>query len=225
MENFDRLTRMHEQQPIPDYETPPSQDNVPKARADAPFPKILSILLIVGLIATAIYTLLHPINKVKLKFFLFRNCTIQVEALGLGHFESKNIRIDGNLIMVGDTHYYEVDGDTIYEYVKTGKNTWAKVPTDEEWVEDLESGRLLLEKSSYKRVKGKLFTWRLKNSVAETVDGLYSINLKRDAGKIAIVGYSSGTQITMRFTRFGRTHIDPPWEEPGMIVNSADDEG
>ena len=129
------------------------------------------------------------------------------------------------MIQVGDARYYEVDGDTVYEYVRTGKNTWLRIPTDDYQTEELGLGNQLLDKKSYKRVKGKLFTWRLKNSVAETVDGLSSVNLKRDAGKIAIVGYSGGAQVTLRFTRFGRTHIDPPWEEPGMIVDSASDDG
>lgn len=225
MENFDRIGKIRDQQPIPDYETPPSQDRDAKVRASAPFPKFLAILLIAALVLTVVYAFLHPINKLKVKFFLFRNCTIQVVAQGIGGYETKKIRIDGNLIQVGDARYYEVDGDTVYEYVRTGKNTWIRIPTDDYQAEDLELGNQLMDRKSYKRVKGKLFTWRLKNSVAETVDGLSSINLKRDAGKIAIVGYSGGAQVTMRFTRFGRTHIDPPWEEPGMIVTDASDEG
>ena len=84
MENFDRITKIREQQPIPDYEAPSSKDDAAKARTHAPFPKILSIILIAALIFTVIYAFLHPINKIKLKFFLFRNCTIQVVAKGLG---------------------------------------------------------------------------------------------------------------------------------------------
>ena len=225
MENFDRITKIREQQPIPDYEIPSARDDVAKVRARLLFPKILSILLIAVLVLTVVYAFLHPTNKVKVKFFLFRNCTIQVVAQGMGGYETQKIRIDGNLIQVGDARYYEIDGDTVYEYVKTGKNTWIRIPTDDYQAEDLELGNQLMDRKSYKRVKGKLFTWRLKNSVAETVDGLSSINLKRDAGKIAIVGYSGGAQVTMCFTRFGRTHIDPPWEEPGMIVTDASDEG
>ena len=222
MENFDRITKIREQQPIPDYEAPSARDDAAKVRACTLFPRILSLLLIAALVLTVVYVFLHPINKVKVKFFLFRNCTIQVVAKGLGEYETKKIRIDGNLIQVGGARYYEVDGDTIYEYVRTGEKTWLRIPADDEWTEDLESGEKLLDKSNYKKVKGKLFTWRLKNSVAETVHGLSSINLKRDGGKIAIVGYSFGAQVTLRFTLFGRTHIDPPWEEPGMSVETAD---
>ena len=217
MDSFDRLNKIREQEPTVACEIPSSEQNVAKARAYPPLPKIVSIILIAVLLLTAVYTFLHPIYKVKLKFFLFRSCTIEVVATSLGGYQTRDVRIDGNLINVG-ADYYEIDGDVIYKYVKTGKNTWQKTVSDEEWTEDLELGDKLLDKSNYKRVKGRLFAWRLKNSVAETIDELSSITLERDAGKIAIMGYYNGVRISLRFTLFGRTRIDPPWEEPGMIV-------
>ena len=54
MENFDRITKIREQQPIPDYETPPARDDVAKVRARLLFPKILSILLIAVLVLTVV---------------------------------------------------------------------------------------------------------------------------------------------------------------------------
>ena len=217
MDRFDRINNIREQQPIPEYEMPSSQDKVAKARNYVPFPKIVAIILIAALILTAIYALLHPIDKINLKFFLFGNCTIQVVTTSFGEYETKDVLIDGNLIKVGD-EYYEIDGDMIYTYVKIEDNIWQRRPADEELTKHLEAGNKLLDKNSYKRVKGKLFAWRLKNSVAETISGLSSITLERDGGKIAIVGYGYGEKISLRFTRFGKTEIDPPWEEPGMNV-------
>ena len=214
MDNFDRINNIREQQ---SHEMTSSQHNVAIARAEAPLPKIVAVLLIALLILTAIYAFLHPVDKIKLNFFLFRNCTIEVVATAWGEYETKNTRIDGNLIMIGD-NYYEIDGNTIYEYVKTGKYTWTRIQSDEEWTEDVELGNKLLDKNNYIRVKERLFAWRLKDSVAKTIEELSSITLERDAGKIAIVGYYKGVRIALRFTLFGRTKIDPPWKEPGMKV-------
>ena len=214
MDNFDKLNNIREQQ---FYDMPPSQENVDRVRNKSPLPKIVSIILIVALILTGIYTLLHPIHKIMLKFFLFRNCTIEVVATAWMEHETRDVLIDGNFIKVG-ADYYEVDGNMVYKYVKIGNNTWKRIASDEKWTEDVELGSKLLDKNNYKRVKGKLFTWRLKNSVAETIDEISSITLERDAGKIAIVGYRNGVKISLRFTLFGRTKIELPWEEPGMSL-------
>ena len=76
----------------------------------------------------------------------------------------------------------------------------------------------MLDKKNYKHKEEALFVWRLKNSVAETISELSSITLEKDGGKIAIMGNGYGEKISLRFTRFGKTEIDPPWEEPGMKV-------
>jgi hypothetical protein len=216
MDRFDRMNNIWERQPIPGGEMPSSQDKEAKARSYAPFPKIVSIILIAALILTVIYALLHPIDKINLKFFLFDNCTLQVVTTSFGKYKTKDVRIDGNLINIGDD-YYEIDGDMVYTYVKIEEDTWQRRPV-EELTSHLESANKLLDKSSYKKVKGKLFAWRLKNSVAETISELSSITLEKDGGKIAIMGNGYGEKISLRFTRFGKTEIDPPWEEPGMKV-------
>ena len=214
MDNIDRLNNIREQQFC---EMPSSQEHMDKIRNNSPLPEIVSVVLIIVLIFTAIYASLHPIHKVLFKFFVFRNCTIEIDIQNtwIGS-ETKKVLIDGNLINLGGD-YYEVDGNEVYKYIKTGKCTWERIPADEEeWTENSELGNTLLDKNNYKRVKGELFAWRLKNSVAETIDELSSITLRRDAGKIAIVGYYNGVKIAFLFALFGRTKIDPPWEEPGM---------
>ena len=215
-DRFDRINNIREQEPIQVGEMPSSQDHEVKARSYDPFPKIVAIILIAALILTAIYALLHPIDKINLNFFLFDNCTVQVVTTSFGEYNTKDVHIDGNLIKVGDD-YYEIDGDKIYTYVKIEEDTWQRRPV-EELTSHLESANKLLDKSSYKKVKGKLFAWRLKNSVAETISELSSITLEKDGGKIAIMGNGYGEKISLRFTRFGKTEIDPPWEEPGMKV-------
>lgn len=91
-------------------------------------------------------------------------------------------------------------------------NTWQRVPADTEWGEDFKTGNNLLDKNNFERVKGKLFTWTLKNSIAETIDDLSLVTLERDEGKIAIVGYYKGVRYSIRIIRFGRTKIELPWE-------------
>lgn len=217
MDGFDRINKIREQQSAMSSEIPPTEQDAVRTRACTPMYKILTITLIVVLLLTAVYAFLHPVNKIKLRFLLYRSFTIEVVATSYGQYQTKDILVDGNLINFED-EYYELDGDKIFKYVKTGKNTWKRIASDEEWTKDVELGEILLDKGNYKRVKGRLFAWRLKNSVAETVDDLSSITIERDAGKIAIVGYKNGVKISMRFIMFGKTSIDPPWEDPGVTV-------
>ena len=191
------------------FEMPQSPyDRIREYDSKPPYAKPLAIVLLVALILTAVYTLLHPLDKLKLKLFLFRNCTIEVVATGFGTYEKREILVDGNLIKIG-SDYYEVDGYLVYKYFKDWNGDWQRVLCNEEWTKDRNTGEKLLDKDSYKFDK---LTWRLKNSVAKDIDDLSHITLKRDAGKIAIVGYTFGSKIAIRFTRFGRSHIDPPWK-------------
>lgn len=217
MDNFDRLNMIRDQQAIVVGEMPLSEQDKVRVNTYSPLLKIMSVFLIIALILSVVYIFLHPINKVKVKFLLFRNCAIEVVATYYGEYASEEILIDGNLIKAGNV-YYEIDGDTVYKYEKTAKDTWKRTVVDEEEFagQDDDFVKILFDRSSYKRVKNRPFAWRLKNSVVDTVDELSSVTLERDGGKIAIVGYSNGVRISLRFTRFGRTKIDPPWEEQGM---------
>ena len=96
MDRFDRINNIREQQPIPGGEMPSSQDKTAKARSYAPFPKIVAIILIAALILTVIYALIHPIDKINLKFFLFDNCTVQVVITSFGEYKTKDVHIDVN---------------------------------------------------------------------------------------------------------------------------------
>lgn len=217
MDNFDRLNMIRDQQAIVVGDLPLSEQDKVRVSAYSPLLKIMSVFLIIALVLSVVYIFLHPINKVKVKLFLFRNCAIEVVATYYGAYASEKILIDGNLIKAGNV-YYEIDGDTVYKYEKTAKDTWMRTVADKEEIsgENEDLVKILFTRSNYKRVKNRPFAWRLKNSVADTVDELSSITLERDGGKIAIVGYSNGVRISLRFTRFGRTKIDPPWEDPGI---------
>ena len=217
MDKFNRFENAPERQYTDIYEVSSYKYDQIRRNDNPLWLRIVYKALIIFLILMAVYMLLHPIDKIMLKFFLFRNCTLEAVSTSWGERESREVLIDGNLIKVG-SDYYEVVDDQIYTYIKTGKYTWKRVLADEEWIDDRELGETLLDKSNYKLKEGKLFVWRLKNSVAETIDELSSITLERDAGKIAIVGYRYTTRIAIRFTRFGTTKIDPPWKERGMRI-------
>ncbi len=176
--------------------------------------KIVAYILLGALLLGLIYGLLHPVNKVKLKFLLTQNCTIEVVAT-YGYKETrKNILIDGNLLQVG-SEYYEIDDEKLYTYIKNYNGEWERVLSedDEFSIEDSEIGIELLKRSNYQRAKGRLFVWSLKKYVEADIDGLSNITFQRDAGKLAIVGYYNGVRISLRFTNFGKTNITPPWEK------------
>lgn len=216
MDNLDKFNMIRDQQSIAVCEMPLSDQDKVRESTYSPLLKIVSVFLIIAVILSTVYIFMHPINKIKIKFFLFRNCTIEVSATNYFGYASEKVLIDGNLIKAGNA-YYEIDGDTVYKYEKIGKNTWRRAPADEEFLDDdNEFASTLLDRGNYKRVKGRLFAWRLKNSVADTVDELSSVTLERDGGKISIIGYSDGIKVYLRFKLFGRTRINPPWEEPGM---------
>ena len=211
MDNYDRINKIREQQAMKFNEIPLSDPDVADYKKHALLYKILAIILIVVLLLSTVYTFLHPIDKIKLKAFLFRSCTIEVVASYYGYYEKEEICIDGNILNY-KSEYYEIDGSTVYKYVEMVNNTWQRVPADTEWEEDFKTGNNLLDKNNFERVKGKLFTWSLKNSIAENIDDLSLVTLERDEGKIAIVGYYKGVRYSIRFIRFGRTKIELPWE-------------
>ena len=172
-------------------------------------PKILLILL---LSLTVFYIFLHPIDKIKVKFFLTRSCTIQVR--GEGAYKDHDILIDGKFIKIGSA-YYEIDGDDIYVYRKGNKGEWEKTLYSgfDDFAKKGSFGDSLFKVSSYKRVKGKLFSWELNTDVVEPSKDFSNVTLKREDGIISLVGYEGRDRVAMRFCRFGTTHKDLPWEE------------
>ena len=172
-------------------------------------PKILLILL---LSLTVFYIFLHPIDKIRVKFFLTRNCTIQVR--GEGAYKDHDILIDGKFIKIG-SEYYEIDGDDIYVYRKGNKGEWQRnlYSNVDAFAEKVGLGDPLFKARNYKSVKGKLFTWELNTDAVELNRDFSNVTLQREDGVISLVSYEGRERVAMRFCRFGTTHIDLPWEE------------
>ena len=172
-------------------------------------PKMLFILL---LSLTVFYIFLHPIDKIRVKFFLTRSCTIQVR--GEGAYKDYDILIDGKIVKI-NSEYYEVDGDDIYVYRKGNKGEWQRnlYSNVDNLAEKVGLGDPLFKARNYKSVKGKLFTWELNTDAVELNRDFGNVTLQREDGVISLVGYEGRERVAMRFCRFGTTHIDLPWEE------------
>lgn len=107
----------------------PLNDEI-KPRNNPLWLKIIVYILLGALLLGLIYGLLHPVNKVKLKFLLTQNCTIEVVA-SYGFDEvRRNILIDGNLLQVG-SEYYEIDNGKLYSYIKNYDGEWERVLNEE----------------------------------------------------------------------------------------------
>ncbi|MBQ3013770.1 MAG: hypothetical protein IJD75_01365, partial [Clostridia bacterium] len=163
-----------------------------------------------------------------------RNCTIRVgtraltlSSLSDGFFIMSTdnvIRIDGDWIeVVSDdfynkkSDYYHIENGVIYHYYyKTANGEWIKMIYNSD-PEDEKIGSELLDKRNYTRSKENFFVWILNGDIDKQVKGLSDIRVKRVNGSLAIVGTFFVDAIeceeSIRFTKFGITKIDAPWEE------------
>ena len=168
------------------------------------------------------YISLHPIHKLKVNYFFTRSCT--VETAIVGHYlispkVEKSVLLDGDWIQRENTYssvYYKIEDGNIYHYSKDDNGKWQRSLT--ELGADFIIDPVLLDRSNYRRVKGSLFVWELKPEVAQQIDDISNIRLKRVRGNIAIVGdvcRNDGLryEISISFSRFGRTFIDAPVED------------
>ena len=177
---------------------------------------ILSILIIL----TVVYILLHPLDKLKLRYFLSRNCTIEVVSKTTPHnsnstypYESNSkVLIDGDWIEANGKYYNLVDGK-VYRYYKDMYGKWQK----ESYEIDTSMSSKLLDKKNYVRDKKNPFVWKLKEEAYEETFTLSNIRIERFAGCIAIIGETDGngydSEIILYFRAFGITDIELPWEE------------
>ena len=191
--------------------------------------KVLICLLAILLLLSFCYISLHPVNKVKVKYFLTRNCTLEITSnktmltnnfIFLG---DTTIRIDGDWIQVVSENlydekvtYYHLEDGKIHSYSQDIYGEWIKTIYNSD-PEDSEIGSALLDKSNYTRSKENFFVWILHGDIDKQVKGLSDIRVKRVNGSIAIVGtfFVNGVNCeeSIRFTKFGRTEIEAPWEE------------
>ena len=188
----------------------------------------------VFLALSVLYSLIHPLNKIKLKYALTHNYTITVSIRPIGPITNafvvsdKEIFVDGNWMQVGKTDYlfynnvkyYEFRDGVTYRYYKDMYDEWQKEIYEFNSIKDIDDilDADLLDRNNYKRAKGKLFVWELKDGVERTISNHSATNIqvRRFEGDVAIVGetYVSGQkcEIAVRFSHFGFTKIKFPWD-------------
>lgn len=211
--NFDRINTITENRTMDWNENPLPIDEDIRNKKIPLWIRIILYVLLASIVLGIFYMLLHPVNKVKLKFFLTRNCTIEIVASYGFETTRRYVYIDGNVIKIG-SECYEIDDGKLYTYIKNSKGEWERILSKEnELIENSDIGVQLLKRSNYKRAKGHLFAWSLKKDVDSDIEELSRITFQRDDGKLAIVGYSGVVRVSMRFIKFGKTEITPPWEE------------
>ena len=179
---------------------------------------ILAILIVL----VVVYIFLHPIDKIKLRYFITRDCTIEIISKNTPHnsnwivpSESKSeILIDGDWIEA-DGKYYNVVNGEVYRCFKDKSGTWQK----ELYEIDINSsiGAKLLDKNNYVIDKKNPFIWKLKEDIDKEILSLDNICIKRFQGSIAIVGETVRNGYTAEvyvcFRGFGTTDIEFPWDE------------
>lgn len=122
------------------------------------------------------------------------------------------MKLDKDVIYYDNTYYLIEDGK-VFEYNYWG-NSWVKrLSSDfDDAIADSEETLKLLDSRNYERVEGKLFEWKLKEGIE--IDGLRSVYLKYDNGRIVFVCYvNSISSFRMEFHHVGTTDVDRPWEE------------
>ncbi len=175
--------------------------------------KIIAIILLIALgLSLEYFLLLHPINKLKLRFLLYDNFTIEIIVPNVGLYPKKaTIYVDGNIMLFNDT-YYEIDDGEIYTYHKDFNGNWQKQKSEDFSASDnKEIMYKLFNRRNYKRSKDDLYSWVTKDNV--DLGEIGRAGIERYEGNIAIVLYVGiATKIYMCFTDFGKTHLTPPWQ-------------
>lgn len=179
---------------------------------------ILAILIVL----VVVYIFLHPIDKIKLRYFFTKDCTIEAVSdiqstngnyVGMNRIKRK-VLIDGDWIKSDNYYYNLVDGEW-YCYYKDAFGKWQK----RKYEIDISSsmGAKLLDKDNYVRDKKNPFVWILKEEAYEKTFTMGNVRIERAYGCIAIVGeeYYNGLYVetAICFKGFGTTHIELPWED------------
>lgn len=198
-------------------------------------------LVIVGIFALAllgvfIYAFgVNPVTKLKLNLLLFDNCQININADVLVrhyqgpieayrektiHYELEKIHIEGNAYAVvepSDYHpnmydYYEIDGDSAYQYVYTGYR-WEKVELEDSSItvsgdEDYDNlFAIILNPKNFSRVLEKPNVWRAKYDIVQKYKNL---EVKHEKGQYIYSWEESDVTFYLIFDSFGQTKVNLP---------------
>jgi len=181
-------------------------------------------ILVVSVVLVIVYISLHPLDKIKIRYFFTHNCTITVISKNYEknngynssiYYEDRSeILIDKDWIRYkGD--YYNLDDENVYLYSKGELGKWEKT----EYSDNIfpESFYLLSDKNNYTRDKDNPFVWVLKEDVYKELLGFHEIKVERVSGFISITGNMPtngyNREISICFRKFGTTNIVFPWED------------
>ncbi len=191
---------------------------------------VLAILLALSIC----YVAIHPLNKIKLWHSLTNNFTMKISVRPASPSEHSflssdtEVMVDGDLMQVNrtyaldeSTYYYKLESDGIHQYYTNEHGNWRHqlVETDASEILDYMIDAEFLDPDNYKRVKGKLFEWELKENTDIYIDRYIVSNIRvtRAEGYISIVGETSlnggECDITISFKKFGSSDVKPLWEK------------
>jgi hypothetical protein len=179
-------------------------------------------ILAIFIISVVVYIFLNPIDKIKIRYFITRDCTIEVisditphNSKVSGSYENRSkVLIEGDWIESDGKYYNLIDGEW-YRYYKDIYGKWQK----EKYSIDISSsmGAKLLDKNNYVRDKKNPFVWILKEDAYEETFTMSNVRIERVYGSIAIVGIESrngyNAEVSLCFKGFGTTDIEFPWDD------------
>ena len=173
--------------------------------------------LITLLVLVFCYLSLNPIHKLRVLFFFTRSCTIEVTVQGPGDLSpttESTTFVDGNWVQKGDSYYYKIEDDKIYHYSRRFMDRWNCEVSD---YKPSDISTALFDRSNWKRADGSLFVWELDDEVEKKFNNFHDVCLRRENGRIAIVGYrfygGLRYEVVISFSRFGMTGVTPPVED------------
>jgi hypothetical protein len=195
-----------------------------------PIVRILALILAVLFALYLLYAIfVHPVNKLNFRLLLQQNCTMTLHISlrhGHGHVSGQTeMLLDGNLIAIAESYYtdpysyvyIEMNGDEImvHDFVL---GDWDHMDYEEYLLRNGESAasdgyfQKLFDRRNYERVRGKLFTWKIKDDV--DMGYMRDVQFRRKAGKFTFSWKDAvESEYMIVFESFGRAKIERIWEE------------
>lgn len=195
-----------------------------------PAVRIFAFALAVVFALSLLYAVfVHPVDKLNIRLLLQQNCTMTFHVKlrhGFGYASGQTeMLLDGNLLAIAESYYTDP-----YSYV------YIEMKDDEIMVHDFALGDWdhidyetyllmngesdssndafikLFDRRNYERVKGKLFTWKIRDDV--DTGYMLDVQFRRKAGKFTISWKDQvESEYMIVFESFGRAKIERIWEE------------